>query len=196
MDSPLALALVVFGAMGCTHTVQLSSNVPEATVRVDGAQLGKVKDGAVFQEPWGSGHVYDIEGTAPRHRVARLKVRPNVVDGLGALAMVSAVGGGALTAVSIPFVAGDLYAYAVPPPGHATASILLPLHSDGTVDRDAAGLSLSYWAGLLALYGCTGTSWWAVAGSERLPDEIHLELEPEVGLGDEGLPPPPSPAAP
>ncbi len=59
------LLTMVAGAVGCVHTVEVTSNVPEAAVRVDGVALGKVKDGARFQERWSFGRIYDVEVKAP-----------------------------------------------------------------------------------------------------------------------------------
>ncbi|MDP2344973.1 MAG: hypothetical protein Q8O67_28770 [Deltaproteobacteria bacterium] len=185
---PWSVVVVVVAFLsGCTHVVQITSNVPEAEVRVDGTPLGTVKEGATFEEPWGAARVYDIEVKAPRRPVARLQVKPNVVDVLGAPAMASAVGGCALSGCTSPLVALALYGYATNPDD------IVPRKPDGSVDDEGAEVAVALWTGVLALYGCTGFSLWAVAGSQRLPDEIHVELEPMLGMDDEGLPPPPAP---
>ena len=44
----LLLATVVLTSSACAHQVKVTSNVPDAQVRVDGERLGLVKDGATF----------------------------------------------------------------------------------------------------------------------------------------------------
>ncbi len=171
-------AVVCGGAVGgCAHTVQVDSNVPAAEVRVDGEPLGRVDQGAVFSEHWGFGRVYDVEVKAPGHRIARRQVRPSVVDAqTGVPAMACAVGGCTLSTFVVPLVA--LYTWLAVP------------------DADTRGKALGY-GGSLGVLGCTAISTSVVAfGSERLPDEIYVELVPESGAAGLGLPPPPEDSEP
>lgn len=165
----VGLLLAASGSAACAHRVRVTSNAVDAVVRVDGTPVGEVKDGAHFDEKWGLAHVYDVEVSAPHHLIARRQLKAHIVDAGAALpALGVAVGGCALAA------------------GVAPLLDLLNLFSVG--DREALGLGSS-----VAVLGCTGVSTLVIAlGSQRLPDEIRVELEPGIGLDDQGLPPPPS----
>jgi hypothetical protein len=57
--------------------------------------------------------------------------------------------------------------------------------------KDTGGQIIGYGSSA-AILGCTAVSTSVVAfGSERLPDEIYVELEPELSMGADGIPPPP-----
>lgn len=194
--SAAACALVVaFVGSACVHTVHVTANAPDAAIRVDGVPIGTVAEGAHFDERWGTSRVYDIEAKAPGHHVARLQVKPTVVDVLGAPAMVSAVGGCGVSACVIPYAGFVLYDYNENPDNIVPRFPKEDARA-GQVDSGALALSAIGWVTAFSVVGCTGASIWAVAGSQRLPDEIPIELVPESGVVDSGLPPPPTTPAP
>lgn len=184
-----AVVAVVGAVVGCAHDVTVASNVPQADVRVDGAPIGKVKDGATFEEPWGTARVYDIEVTAPGHRVSRVQVKPTVVDTLGAPAMLSAVAGCTVSLCISPLVGLALLTSASDP--SSVVPVIESGRRAGQIDGDEAATRLAAWSAAAATYGCTAASWYVVAGSQRLPGEIFVELVPESGVTELGLPPPP-----
>lgn len=193
MELAIVVAVVVVFCgvcVGCAHTVKVTANTDDAAVRVDGVPIGTVGEGASFTEEWGTSRVYDVEARAPGHHVARLQVKPTVVDVLGAPAMVSAVGGCGVSSCVLPFSLLVLYDYNQNP-DDIVPKIPEGKPNAGDVDRVAAAYSIAGWVAALGVFGCTAASIWAATGSQRLPDEIHIELEPESGVVDTGLPPPP-----
>jgi hypothetical protein len=165
----LAAVAALLVASGCAHTVTVDSNVPTAAVRVNGDSVGTVADGATFVERWNLGAAYDVEVSAPGHRMARRWVRPNVVDPVAGIASIVAVGGGCVG-------------------GGCVLPALALTADDGEKRLLYAGLG----AAALAI-GAAG-SVVLVGGAQRLPDVILVELEPEAGVTDgTDLPPPPLP---
>ncbi len=81
MSRRAAAVVVALGALvdvGCSHAVAITSNVPEAQVRVDGERKGSVKDGAHFVERGGLATEYDVDVSAPGYRTERRLLRPSL----------------------------------------------------------------------------------------------------------------------
>jgi hypothetical protein len=163
-----ALVLVPGAVAGCAHRVRIDSNVPEAAVRVDGVDVGRVVDGASFVERAGFAVAYDVEVRAPGYVVARRRLHPTVVD--------PAVGVPALLGAGVAGVGG---------------CCVLPVV--GVAAGGVTPAALPAWgAAALLAGGACGAGAVAFGASSRLPDVVSIPLQAEVGVGaDDDLPPPP-----
>jgi hypothetical protein len=162
------LATLTLIAGGCAHRVRIDSNVPEATVRVDGVELGRIADGPSFVERWGFRTSYDVEVRAPGYAIARRRLEPTVVDpaiGVPALLGCGCGGlGGCCVLPAVGLVAG-------------------PATFAGAAALAASSVLVGASAGACAV---------GFGASERLPDVVTIALDPEAAAGgDDDLPPPP-----
>ncbi len=151
--------------VGCTHSVVITSNVPEAKVRVDGEHKGQVKDGASFVERGGFNTVYDVDVTADGYVTARRQLRPSLKDsGVGVMATLGIFCG----AFGMTCVA----------PTSGLVGLVLDADGDDGAGAAAYAIAVGAFAGsALAI----GTAAWGV---QQLPDEVMIELDAEdVGLG-------------
>lgn len=161
--SAVVVALGALVDVGCSHAVAITSNVPEAQVRVDGERKGSVKDGAHFVERGGLATEYDVDVSAPGYRTERRLLRPSLGH--------SGVGVPATAAI----FCGSTGLCCVSP---TALLVSLVVEGDTPAEEEAnrnTAYAVAAGAATSSLAAIAAAAW----GVQQLPDEVYVELDPD-----------------
>jgi hypothetical protein len=155
---------VVFGAWSvaaCTHTTTIQTSAPDATIRIDGVDVGESP--VAYTASTGRTTPVDIEVTAPGMQTVRRLLVPN--DPEPTLSVVTGVGGGCM-------MCGGCV-------GGLVAALLL-------LDQEGTATSTAILGPAVASVGVIGLGAWiewaAFTRAMSLPDTVDIVMTPAEGV--------------